>query len=185
MEAGGPLRAPHVPATVDPDAPLRQLYVRFQGGITGNVHRRELSFHDGVRTVYTPVDSWRAPVPSDDPYLLGPRGIVIHCNRLSLRQMLSADGSQQTAEFEAAGNTVVESADYTARAIRMTYSEEKDLLVLEGDGRSDAQLFRQQQVGGPMATAAAQRILFWPGSNRLKVDGARSLELSHFQPGGR
>ncbi|MDY0166206.1 MAG: hypothetical protein RBS80_06655 [Thermoguttaceae bacterium] len=186
--SGGPFPAPPLAAATEPDLPLRQLYVRFQGGMTGNVHRRELNFHDEVRTIYTPVASWEAPVPSDDPQSLGPRGIVMNCNRLSLRQTLRPDGSQHTAEFEAAGNTVVESAGYTARAIRMTYSEAKDLLVLEGDGRSDAQLFRQQQIGGPMAKAAAQRILFWPGSNRLKVDGARSLELSQFQaepPGSR
>ncbi|MDZ7615857.1 MAG: hypothetical protein U1E05_02570, partial [Patescibacteria group bacterium] len=145
------------------------------------IHQRQLNFHDNVRTIYTPVDTWQPPVPSDDPHSLGPRGIVMNCNRLSLRQALRPDGSQHSAEFEAAGNTIVESASYTARAIRMTYSEAKDLLVLEGDGRSDAQLFRQQQIGGPMAQAAAQRILFWPGANRLKVDGARSLELSQFR----
>ncbi len=187
--ADGPLAGagamPMAGAASDDEAPFRQLYIRFQGGITGNIHRRELTFHDEVRTIYTPADSLQAAVPPDDPQLLGPRGLVMNCNRLSVRQVLRPDGSQQTAEFEAAGNTIVESAVYTARAIRMTYSEAKDLLVLEGDGRSDAQLFRQQQIGGPMAHAAAQRILFWPGSNRLKVDGARSLELSHFQPGRR
>ena len=168
-------------ATEESESPLRQLYVRFQGGITGNVHRRELNFHDDVHTVYTPVDCWEPPLPSDDPHALGPRGIVMNCDRLSLRQTLRPNGAERAAEFEAAGNTIVESAAYTARAIRMTYSEAKDLLVLEGDGRSDAQLFRQQQIGGPMARAAAQRILFWPGTNRLKVDGARALELSQFQ----
>ncbi len=183
-QLGGPagsLLAPSATATNGDESPLRQLYVRFQGGVTGNLHQRQMNFHDDVRTIYAPVDSWQPPVPSDDPQSLGPRGIVMNCNRLSLRQTLRPDGSQHTAEFEAAGNTIVESAVYTARAIRMTYSEAKDLLVLEGDGRSDAQLFRQQQIGGPLAKAAAQRILFWPGTNRLKVDGARSLELSQFQ----
>jgi len=186
---GSPRGMPLTPPTpAAENLPLRQLYVRFQGGLTGNVHQRVVSFHDEVRTIYTPVASWDAPVPSDDPQTLGPRGIVMNCNRLSLRQILRPDGSQQTSEFEAAGNTIVESAGYTARAVRMTYSEAKDLLVLEGDGRTDAQLFRQQQIGGPLSKAAAQRILFWPGSNRLKVDGARSLELSQFQtdlPGTR
>ncbi len=180
---GGPLTGPGAmplptPAPAGDEAALRQLYVRFRGGITGNMHRRELTFHDDVRTIYTPVDSWQPAIPRDDPNSLGPGGIVVTCNRLSLRQIRTPDGSRQTAEFEAAGNTIVESAGYTARAVRMTYSEASDLLMLEGDGRSDAQLFRQQQIGGPTAKAAAQRILFWPSTNRLKVDGARSLELS-------
>ncbi len=184
MPLGPPAPAGPAPPPADGEPTLRQLYVRFRGGATGNVHRRELTFHDDVRTIYLPVDSWQAPVPADDPQSLGPRGLVMNCNRLSLRQTLRPDGSQTAAEFEAAGDAIVESSVYTARAVRMTYSEAKDLLVLEGDGRSDAQLFRQQQIGGPMAQAAAQRILFWPGSNRLKVDGARSLELTHFEPQG-
>ncbi|NQU21687.1 MAG: hypothetical protein HQ567_10415, partial [Candidatus Nealsonbacteria bacterium] len=59
----------------------------------------------------------------------------------------------------------------------------KGMLVLEGDGRADAELFRQQQVGGPTSKAAAQKIYYWPKIKRLKIEGARSLELNRI-PGG-
>jgi hypothetical protein len=51
------------------------------------------------------------------------------------------------------------------------------MLVLEGDGRNAATLFRQQQVGGPMSKAAAQKIVFWPKTKRVAVQGGQSVEL--------
>ncbi len=42
----------------------------------------------------------------------------------------------------------------------MTYAQAKDLIVLEGTGRIDAQLWRQVQVGSPTSHASARRILF-------------------------
>ena len=89
-----------------------------------------------------------------------------------------------TIELEAQGNTVVEGVDFTARAIRMTYSQAKDLLILEGDGRTDAELFRQEQVGGKTSKAVAQKILYQPKTKQLRVEDARSFELSQF-PGRR
>jgi hypothetical protein len=168
------------------DAPLRQLYVRFQDKISGNVHQRRMTFHGEVHTIDTPVDRLDPPVPSSDPSELPPRSLVMTCDALSVAQSPvmrrptpgRPDAQRRSfIELEALGNTLVEGQQYTARAARLTYSEAKDLLVLEGDGRTDAQLFRQQQIGGPTSQAAAQRILYWPGSNRLKVDGARSLQL--------
>ncbi len=59
----------------------------------------------------------------------------------------------------------------------------KDLLILEGDGRNEAELFRQFQPGAAASRAAAQRILYWPKTNRLKVEDARSLEIGQFSNG--
>ena len=57
------------------------------------------------------------------------------------------------------------------------------LSVLEGDGRTDAQLFRQQRPGGPTSDAAAQKIMYWPSTNRVAIDDWRYLDLSDFTTG--
>ena len=54
----------------------------------------------------------------------------------------------------------------------------KDLLILEGDGRTDAELYRQLVAGGKASRMAAQKIFYWPNSNRAYVDGAHSLEFN-------
>lgn len=159
------------------DDKLRCLHVRFQGSITGDLHRREMTFHDQVQTTYAPVESWLAMLDAGDPEKLAPDGVVMHCDRLSVTQTVVPESDRRSLELEAVGNTVVEGNTFTARAIRMTYAEAKDLLVLEGNGRTDAELFRQQQLGGNTSKATARKILYWPKTNRLKVAGARSLEL--------
>jgi len=160
-----------------PEEPLRCLHVCFQGGITGNLRQREMSFHDHVQTAYAPVNRWDAMLDVNDPDSLGPQGVVMRCDRLTVNQMSTPVGDRRAMELEAAGNAVVEGRGFTGRAIRMTYGEAKDMLVLEGDGRNAATLFRQQQVGGPMSKAAAQKIVFWPKTKRVAVQGGQSVEL--------
>jgi hypothetical protein len=65
----------------------------------------------------------------------------------------------------------------------MTYCQAKDLMILEGDGRTDAELYRWEHLGSTPTYFAMRKIFFWPRSNRFKVDGARSLNLNQM-PGG-
>ncbi len=167
------------------DTALRGLFVRFQGTVAGNLHHRQLTFQDQVRVTYGPVESWELnSLDTANPETLGANGAVMHCDRLTVTQMTDPLGGKPGIELVADGNTVVEGTSFTARGVRISYAESKDLLILEGDGRTDAELFRQTQVGGQTSRAAAQKILFWPKSRRLKIDGARSFELSGLSAGG-
>ena len=128
---------------------LHCLHVKFRGSITGNLLRRQLTFHDQVRTSYGPVDNWDAMLTTENPDQLGPRGVTVRCDQLSVVQMLLPVGGRRAVELEALGNAVVENITFTARGNRITYAEAKDLLILEGDGRSDAELWRQLQSATP------------------------------------
>lgn len=183
----GNLTALPAPASATPQPPPAQpaaddnrlycLFVRFQGPVTGNVLRREMTCHDRVQTAYGPVDSWQATIDPDHPEALGPRGVTMRCDQLSLAQMPTPVEGRPAMEMEALGNTIVETTSYWARAMRLSYSQAKDRLELEGDGRTDAQLFEQQQIGGPVRTTAAQRIFYWPATRRVTVVQARSLDI--------
>ncbi|MCR4413872.1 MAG: hypothetical protein NUV77_15745 [Thermoguttaceae bacterium] len=166
-----------------PQSPgLSCLEVRFQRTIAGNFQQRRLTFHDQVRAVFGPVPQWDAALPADRPEALGPRGGVLRCDQLSVVQMVTPGRAEPSVELEAVGNAVVEGEQYTARAHRITYDQKKDLLVLEGDGRNDAQLFRQTYVGGPVTPASARRIQYWPSARRGLINDFHALE--HQVPGG-
>jgi hypothetical protein len=169
------------------DNQLTYLNVQFQKTITGNLNRRELTFADQVKTVYGPVTAWDAQLTSDDPAALGPSGAILNCDQLTVREMNSSGSVSPTrgpVELEALGNTLVEGETFTARAHRLTFTEEKDLLVLEGDGRTDAQLFRQPRPGAATTQAAARKIMYWRNTNRVEVDDARYFDLGGFGPPG-
>lgn len=164
-----------------------QLYcltVKYQGSLTGNLFRRQLTFNTQVRTARAPVDDWNAMLNVYNPDSLGPNGVTLRCDKLSVVEMPTPLKNQRAIEIEALGNTRVEGQaegkTYTARGHRITYAESKDLLILEGDGRSYAELFRQLKVGVPPSKVAARKILYWPKTERLRLDGARSLEIGLF-----
>lgn len=165
---------------------LTYLNVQFEKGITGNLHKRELIFTDQVKTTYGPVATWDQQVSVDDPDGLGPTGVILNCDQLTVREMSVsriAGGERGPMELEALSNTLVEGSTFTARAHRLTYAEEKDLLVLEGDGRTDAQLFRQPRPGAATTKAAARKIMYWRNTNRVEVDDARYFDLGAFGSG--
>ncbi len=182
--AGGMPGRPGVPAA-DPSSKnqLHCLTVRFQGSISGNLLRRRLTFHNQVRTARAPVADWNAKLTPDNPDALGPDGMTLRCNRLSVVEMSTPTGNRRSVELEALGNTVAEGTTFTARGHRITYGEAKDLLVLEGDGRGYAELFRQLKLGTPPSRVAARKILYWPKTKRLELIDAQSLEIGRFPDG--
>jgi len=157
---------------------LQALTVTFQGSITGNTNRRMMTFHDQVRTAMATVERWDTQLPTDDPAALGENGALLGCDHLTVAAVKSPTDDTESLELEAVGNTIVEGHLFTARATRIGYAQSKDMLVLEGNHRTDAQLYRRQVIGGPASCAAARRIYFWPQTKRLKIDNARSLEIT-------
>jgi hypothetical protein len=135
-----------------------------------------------VKGVYGPVDAWDDWLALDDVKHLGNRGVQFTCDSLSVAEMgLFSDNDQRAVELQAKGNTVVEGNTFLARAERISYVSDKQLLVLEGSGRSDAELWRYPPSGGS-THAAARKISYWRGENRVEVEGANLLDLSQFGP---
>jgi hypothetical protein len=149
-------------------------FLEFQRGATGHVHRREIAFADRVRGIYGPVKSWEEELKGNDPRQLGEGAMLLTCDQVKVAQLDVDRGRPGRApiELEALGNTVVEAAMYTARAERMTYTEAKDLLVLEGTGRTDAVLTRQTQPGAAPGKFAARKILYWRSTQHVDIDDA-------------
>jgi hypothetical protein len=164
--------------------PLVYLDVRFQRELTGNLLHRQMVFHEQVRCTYVPVDSWDARFDDDSPEAIGPHGVTLRCDRLSATQLPVPGSSQHAWGLEASGNTLAEGQAFTAQATRITYDQAKGLLVLEGDGRSDATLYLQEQPGQRRTSQQSRRILFWPATKRFTLEGFRALEIPNL-PGGQ
>jgi hypothetical protein len=163
--------------------PLKCLHVVWQGAMVGNVKSRTLRFRDQVQAGYAPVDEWERSIPLGNPDQLGPDGATVNCGQLTVAETITPLDSKKSIELEALGNAQAENATFKAVANRITYAEAKDLLILEGDGRSDANLFRQDRPGDPPTTLTAQKVWFWPKTNRCKIENPKALQIIQFQPG--
>jgi lipopolysaccharide export system protein LptA len=161
----------------NPSDQLNGLHVRFQRSIRGNAFSRQLTFDDQVQLANAPVNNWDVMLTIDNVDKLGPQGIGATCDLLSIIQPLHPLTNQRSIELVAQGNVEVENATYMARGQRIAYNQNKGLLILQGDGRNDAELFQQQQPGASANKTAAQEIYYWLKTGQVKVVGARSLQI--------
>ena len=176
-----------VPPPVEPTehAGITFLGVDFQRGFTGNMNQRKMEFQQRVETIWGPVSRWDQVLDMHAPEGLPEKVITVTSDLLSVGQSPPVPGRPaRSVELSAGGNVLVEGTAFTARSARLSYSEMKDLLVFEGDGRTDAQLFRQDRIGGPTSSASAGKILYWRQHNRVEVKDARYLDFDQIGGGG-
>jgi hypothetical protein len=152
--------------------------------ISGNRLRNDIVFHGQVRAARAPVQSWTATLESDDPIRLGPQAFVLYCDTMHVGTS-PGPGSGGNLELTALDNVTVVGTNITSRSARLTYTQAKDLAILEGDGRSDAVIYKQDDGPGSKASRfAAQKLEYYIKTGQVKVEGARAFELNQ-APGGQ
>lgn len=183
--AGNPAGSPPSAVAAEPpardaaaSAQLHGLYITFHRSLSGNLQNRSLTFRDRVRSSYAPVQSWDAVLNTDNPDVLGPKGMILQCDAMTIRDVPTPLKDRRSIELEAADNAVVVSTSFTATANNITYDQAKDLLILKGDGRNNAHVYRQTRPGAPRDDMAAQRFFYNRKTNHLGMDAPPILELN-------
>jgi hypothetical protein len=192
---GGPLPgpgAPTRPAAFAPGqpatAPLECLDLTFMTSITGNKNRKDMVFHGQVRAAHADAKSWNTTLEDPDPNHLGPQAFVLKSESLEVADMTPVGGSGSSMEFQARDNVIAEGAiptategkptNFYARCARLSYSQAKDQLIFEGDGRSDAELYKQDGAGKNVEPFKAQKILYFQKTGEAIVNGFHSLDVN-------
>jgi len=174
------------PAAAPRSDELTYYGVDFQRALRGNYRRRLAEFQQRVEAICGPVRGWNERLDIHAAGGLPPRTVALTGDVLACGVAPSAPGRRrESVEASAFGNVMVEADTFTGKSARLSWSEAKDMVVFEGDGRTDAQLFLQQQVGAPTSNASAGRIVFWPGERRVEVNDARYLDLDQLGGGGK
>jgi lipopolysaccharide export system protein LptA len=186
------------PGAAQPSAPARSagnklyfLRVDFQAGLSGLIYNRELTFYERVRTVYGPVDSWEQELDATRPEMLPPDAMTLACDEMRINEdpvaaRLAANTQSPDSrpfgpvQLQAVGNVRIDGQTpaqgaFTAQAARASYEEQKDVFILEGDGRAPATLWRAGQTGSP---PAARKIIYDRSTGLPTIDGIQYLEFS-------
>lgn len=170
------------PAAAAPDGSLTHLLVSFQRGMTGDLNRRTVQFEQNVESIYTRVADWRDRVTIEmidqrGLSALGEQGILMSSDAMQVAQVVPPQGGEPSYELMAEGNTRVDGRVFTARAHRISYTSLKDMLVVKGDGRTDAELWYQQKGAATHAYQAAREFRYWPKTGAIEVEDARVIDL--------
>ncbi len=160
---------------------LTFLGIKFLGEIVGDTNRSHISFQNQVETVMGEVTDWHQRINSTRVEDLGERGAVMYSDFLDIVEMKLAHGPKWV-ELNARGNTRVDGKSFTARANRIGYVSNKDQLVLEGDGRTDAELWHRSSPTSNPSHVAARKITFRRTNNSLEVDGGKVLDIGSLPP---
>ncbi|MDX1948634.1 MAG: hypothetical protein SFU86_24820 [Pirellulaceae bacterium] len=172
--------APGQPLANVPPA-LTYVHIAFEGGIGGSISQRRIEFQKQVRTTYAPVTDWNQRVVAERLSDLGERGVLLTSAKLTVIEML--DGRRRWIETQASGNAVVEAATFTVQAPLISFSSDKEVLTLEGDGHADAELWYRTIPGEPSSYAAARKWRYWLRTGMFDVEDARVFDLNN--PGGK
>ena len=112
-----------------------------------------------MQATFAPVDNWDAMLTTDDPDQLGPKGVVAGCDELTVVQNRffpsAAAGRSNSMRWAMRKSRAIDL--YKALGSRITYAQAKEILTIEGDGRSPAELFRQMQPGDPAQPLAGTK----------------------------
>lgn len=174
---------PGQPAPLKPigDKQLTFLRVDFVSHVSGNVHRKEVTFHKVDRAYYGPVKSWEDEIDLQNPVAMNATDVTLRCDQLTVVQHDKQTGLSG-GEILAMGNSEVQGKMFSAWADRISYSTEKQLLTMTGNGRNAAQLIHQQRIGGSRQTLTAGKIQYWPETRKFQVDDGKSIDASGLKP---
>ncbi len=154
---------------------LNYLHVRFEDGVVGNILDKRVKFVGDVVAVHGPISQWGETLKPDQRGGLGKEGVELRCDELSVIDVSAT--KIPMIELIAIGNTIVENELYGASAQRLSFTESKNLLVLDGDSTYDAKL---KVYGQNPKSAVAKRIMFWTDTYDFDVDRVQSIQFGSF-----
>lgn len=178
--AGGNLFGSRQPAANQPppagQPSITCLHVNFDGQLVANSKRTEMQIDGQVRGVFGPVKTWEEQLNAAQT---PPPGCTrLTCQSVSLVQWTPEAAGSPMTELVATGDAVILGDAFEARGRRVSYNQQNDLLVLEGDGRTDANLWHASRPGAPRNQLVAGKILYRPGDGWTQIEKVRSATIN-------
>ena len=140
-----------------------------------------VTFGEQTTTVYGPIPNWTATLDAKDPDRLPPQALLLEAKALTVHQIPASKADRGWFELTAEGNVLGQGANqgsrYTARGHRLTYSEQKQQLVLRGDGLSPAFFFQEDATGNSLPAGRGDELQYSLKSKHVTVTGLSSFNL--------
>jgi hypothetical protein len=152
--------------------PLQSLYVTFKKSVAGNITQQHLTFSGNVKSLFGTVDNWNVKLDPNATAGMGAPEIELNCDQLSIANI--SPNSKPSITLNASGNTYIESQQYVGLAHRVTYSQSKNNLIMEG-GRGDAKLWINRNKS-PVPNVAARKIIYFIETGTVDVYAPNVLD---------
>ena len=169
------------------------LQIDFAQQLTGNVHlddtRRPsgVVFHRDVRCLFGTIRGWDGEVVYRGRESLGEHDALLKSDVLAISDAPSGAGDQRSLELQAVGNATIQGRTVVGSGHTLSYSRDKDQLILAGDGRNAARLSYQRFVGAEPIEGVFGKVYFYPKTRTHKGIDLKSIDAPlgdvHFRAG--
>ena len=159
---------------------LSSIHIQFEQRIEGRLEEHTIEFQRKVRTTYAPAADFDDLIVARTPADLGERGVLMTSDKLAVTEMQV--GAQKWLEMEAKENAVVEGSKFTVRASSVRYTSDKEVLTIEGNGRTDAEIWYQSVPGQPRTYTSARKLRYWIREGEFDGEDFNILDLQQLSP---
>jgi hypothetical protein len=130
-----------------------------------------LDFHDDLDVVYGPVSK---PGETIDPDDLPIHGGWLRCDKLQIERVVDRKSERDSIIARGIGNAwlqgLTRQGTFTAKADNISYVQGKEVFLLESEGNSNVQLWRESQND-----VACQRAEYNPQTGDVRVLAVTSI----------
>jgi hypothetical protein len=165
------------PAAGKNDEQSKLTYVNFQHRMDANSKTNTANFYGAVRVLNFPSENPHQEIDLDAILARPlPEGMIfLRCDRLKVLDRREGDRSNQ--QMEATGRVRVQGPDFMAEADKVTYEEQKDLVIFIGTETNPAVLskYPKQPTSGEPQTLVGKKIYYRRSTGEGKVDSAESI----------
>jgi hypothetical protein len=172
---------PPAPGSALPaEAALSSIHIQFEHRIEGRLDQRTIEFQRKIRTTYSPARDFDDLIVARTPEDLGEQGVLMTSEKLAVTAMQV--GGQKWLEMEAKENAIVEGRTFTVRAASVRYTSDKEVLTIEGNGRTDAEIWYQSVPGQPRTYTSARKLRYWIREGEFDGEDFNILDLQQLSP---
>ncbi len=151
--------------------------VNFDGTASANTNEKRLLIRGNVRTLYATVQSFDQ-VLDPDAQSLPPDAVKVKCDRLEYAQWTPRNSSEPVQELVAAGNAHVTSDTFEVTGDQVRYNQANDTMVIEGTGRSSAQLWYFPTASSKTRThLTSQKMIYRLRSRSAEMQAIEKLDI--------
>ncbi|MGL6194340.1 MAG: hypothetical protein ACRC2T_05910, partial [Thermoguttaceae bacterium] len=135
------------------DSALKRVDISFFKDIFGNIRSFEATANISVNCIYLPVPNWNTKLqmsgskPNRD-WIKDNGGFILDCEKVEIAQMTDPSTRKKGAELTASGGTTIEGQLFLAKAESVRFNQLKDLVIIEGDGTADAEIYVKKTPNG-------------------------------------
>jgi lipopolysaccharide export system protein LptA len=165
------------PANNTKKSELSCVHVKFDGQLVGNSEKGTMEISRNTRSAWANVDRIDQTLDPDRPDQLPMGAAVLRSDRLKFAQWTPRN-SEPRLEMEAEGNTSIRSQLFEAVADRLTYADDTDMMVLEGNAPALAKLTYRKTPKSTAQTMLAGKVMYRLSDGSADGIDIRSVEAN-------